>query len=331
MKAMLLERTRPVQEKPLKISDIPIPEPGPGQVLIKVKACGVCHTDLHTVEGDLPLPRLPLVPGHQVVGRIEKTGPNATRFTGDERVGVTWFFSSCGLCGFCLQARENLCGNARFTGFHEQGGYAEYLVVPEESAFPIPEAFSDIEATPLLCGGVIGFRALRLSEIKPGGSLGMYGFGNSAHVVIQIAVKRGCRVHVFTRSRNHQELARELGAVWVGTPEDLPVAPLDASIIFAPAGDIIPIALKALNKGGTLTLAGITMTRIPAMDYSLIYGERTIRSVANTTRKDAEELLVEAAEIPVRTVVETFPLEDANEVLLMMKQSRLRGGAALVV
>ncbi len=331
MKAMLLERTRPVQEKPLKISDIPIPEPGPGQVLIKVKACGVCHTDLHTVEGDLSLPRLPLVPGHQVVGRIEKTGPNATRFTGDERVGVTWFFSSCGLCGFCLQARENLCGNARFTGFHEQGGYAEYLVVPEESAFPIPEAFSDIEATPLLCGGVIGFRALRLSEIKPGGSLGMYGFGNSAHVVIQIAVKRGCRVHVFTRSRNHQELARELGAVWVGTPEDLPVAPLDASIIFAPAGDIIPIALKALNKGGTLTLAGITMTRIPAMDYSLIYGERTIRSVANTTRKDAEELLVEASEIPVRTVVETFPLEDANEVLLMMKQSRLRGGAALVV
>ena len=331
MKAMLLERTRPVQEKPLKISDIPIPEPGPGQVLIKVKACGVCHTDLHTVEGDLPLPRLPLVPGHQVVGRIEKTGPNATRFTGDERVGVTWFFSSCGLCGFCLQARENLCGNARFTGFHEQGGYAEYLVVPEESAFPIPETFSDIEATPLLCGGVIGFRALRLSEIKPGGSLGMYGFGNSAHVVIQIAVKRGCRVHVFTRSRNHQELARELGAVWVGTPEDLPVAPLDASIIFAPAGDIIPVALKALNKGGTLTLAGITMTRIPAMDYSLIYGERTIRSVANTTRKDAEELLVEASEIPVRTVVETFPLEDANEVLLMMKQSRLRGGAALVV
>ena len=331
MKAMLLERTRPVQEKPLKISDVPIPEPGPGQVLIKVKACGVCHTDLHTVEGDLPLPRLPLVPGHQVVGRIEKTGPNATRFTGDERVGVTWFFSSCGLCGFCLQARENLCGNARFTGFHEQGGYAEYLVVPEESAFPIPEAFSDIEATPLLCGGVIGFRALRLSEIKPGGSLGMYGFGNSAHVVIQIAVKRGCRVHVFTRSRNHQELARELGAVWVGTPEDFPVAPLDASIIFAPAGDIIPVALKALNKGGTLTLAGITMTRIPAMDYSLIYGERTIRSVANTTRKDAEELLVEAAEIPVRTVVETFPLEDANEVLLMMKQSRLRGGAALVV
>ncbi len=331
MKAMLLERTRPVQEKPLKISDIPIPEPGPGQVLIKVKACGVCHTDLHTVEGDLPLPRLPLVPGHQVVGRIEKTGPNATRFTGHERVGVTWFLSSCGLCGFCLQARENLCGNARFTGFHEQGGYAEYLVVPEESAFPIPEAFSDTEATPLLCGGVIGFRALRLSEIKPGGSLGMYGFGNSAHVVIQIAVKRGCRVHVFTRSRNHQELARELGAVWVGTPEDLPVAPLDASIIFAPAGDIIPIALKALNKGGTLTLAGITMTRIPAMDYSLIYGERTIRSVANTTRRDAEELLVEAAEIPVRTVVETFPLEDANEVLLMMKQSRLRGGAALVV
>ncbi|MCX5861382.1 MAG: zinc-dependent alcohol dehydrogenase family protein [Deltaproteobacteria bacterium] len=331
MKVMLLKRTCPVHEHPLTQTDIPVPEPRQGEVLIRVKACGVCHTDLHSVEGDLQLPTLPLVPGHQVVGRVEKRGPDANRFTHNQRVGVTWFFSSCGSCKFCLRGRENLCGAARFTGFHENGGYAEYMVVPEQSAFPIPESFDDTEATPLLCGGVIGYRALKLSEIKLGGSLGMYGFGNSAHVVIQIAVKRGCRVHVFTRSPNHQDLARQLGAAWVGTSDQLPPDPLDAAIIFAPEGNIIPHALDALDKGGTLVLAGITMTEIPPMDYKLIYGERTMRSVANTTRRDAEELLREAAEVPVKTVVETFPLEDANAVLQMMKESRLRGGAALLV
>ena len=205
------------------------------------------------------------------------------------------------------------------------------MVVPQDSAFVIPSVFSDVEATPLLCGGVIGYRALRLSEVKPGGTLGMYGFGNSAHVVIQVAVKRGCRVHVFTRSKNHQDLARELGAVWVGSADDTPPEPMDASIIFAPAGTLVPQALKVLDRGGTLALAGITMTPIPEMDYSLIYGERTVRSVANTTRQDALELLEEAARVPVRTVVETFPLTDANQVLLRMKESRLRGGAALVI
>lgn len=331
MRAMRLEQTRPVNERPLKKVDVPRPEPAAGEVRIKVLACGACHTDLHTVEGDLDLPRLPLIPGHQVVGTVDACGPDAARFAAGARVGVTWFFSSCGKCSYCRQGKENLCPDARFTGYHADGGYAEYMTVPQDSAFVVPAAFSDVQATPLLCGGVIGYRALRLCEVKPGQRLGMYGFGNSAHVIIQIAVNRGCRVHVFTRSRNHQDLARELGAEWVGSPGEQPPAPMDSSIIFAPAGALVPRALEVLDKGGTLALAGITMTRIPEMDYSLIYGERTVRSVANTTRKDAEELLAEAAEVPVQTVVETFPLTEANEVLLRMKESRLKGGAALIV
>ena len=331
MRAMVLEQTLPVEQGPLRPAEVPVPEPADGQILIKVQACGVCHTDLHTVEGDLELPRLPLVPGHQIVGRVHKMGPRAKRFSIGDRVGVTWFFSSCGSCRFCMEGRENLCEHARFTGYHADGGYAEYMVVPERSAFPVPEVFSDAEATPLLCGGVIGYRAMKLSEVKPGERLGMYGFGNSAHVVIQLAVHMGCHVHVFTRSRKHQELARELGAAWVGTADDTPPEPLDASIIFAPAGDLVPPALKALGRGGTLALAGITMSPIPQMDYSLLYGERTVRSVANTTRKDAEALLKAAAEIPVRTVVDTFPLEEANKVLRMMKISALKAGAALIV
>ena len=330
MKAMLLDRPAPIEQKPLRRVDISLPEPGTGEILIKVGACGVCHTDLHTAEGDLPLPVLPMVPGHQVVGRVEKAGPNAHRFRTQDRVGVTWFFAGCGSCNFCVEERENLCSNALFTGYHVNGGYAEYMVVPEESAFPISELFSDADATPLLCGGVIGYRALRLSEIKPGQRLGLYGFGNSAHVVIQVAVKMDCRVHVFTRSSRHQKLAEELGAAWVGTAEEASPEPLDAAIIFAPAGALVPQALRALDKGGTLALAGITMSRIPEFDYGLIYGERTMRSVANTTRRDAAELLRVAAEIPIRTVVDTFPLEEANTVLRMMKESALQAGAALI-
>lgn len=330
MKAMVLESPRSVEQAPLSLREVPVPNLGPGDVLLRVLACGACHTDLHTVEGDLTLPKLPLVPGHQVVGRVQRRGSEATRFSESDRVGVTWFYSSCGSCQWCRDGRENLCLSARFTGYHADGGYAEYMVVPEASAFPIPDVFTDAEATPLLCGGVIGYRAMRLSEIAPGGKLGMFGFGNSAHVVIQLAVKRGCRVHVFTRSSAHRELALELGAAWVGGAEETPPEPMDSSIVFAPAGPLVLDALRTLDRGGTLALAGITMTPIPEMDYSLIYGERTVRSVANTTRTDAEELLREAAEIPVRTVVETFPLDRANDVLHMMKTSRLRGGAALI-
>ncbi|MGC8907603.1 MAG: zinc-dependent alcohol dehydrogenase family protein [Desulfomonilaceae bacterium] len=331
MKGMALEATRPIEERPLAMVDVETPTPGEGEVLIQVAACGVCHTDLHTVEGDLHLPMLPLIPGHQVVGRVVRTGAETSRHAIGDRVGVTWFFSSCGSCRFCLEGRQNLCEHAQFTGLHRNGGYAEYMVVPEGSAFPVPDSFSDAEATPLLCGGVIGYRALRLSGVKPGQRLGLYGFGNSAHVVIQIAIAMGCNVAVFTRSRNHQELARELGAYWVGAAGEAPPAPLDASIIFAPAGELVPTALKDLAKGGTVALAGITMTRIPGFDYDLIYGERMLRSVANTTPEDAEELLKQAEAAHVKTVVETFPLDMANEVLLMMKESRLRAGAALVM
>lgn len=331
MRAMVLAGTRPVEDDPLKLTTLPDPEPSDHEILIRVHACGVCHTDLHTVEGDLPLPKLPLVPGHQVVGRVERNGSAAHRFAVGDRVGMTWFYSSCGACTFCKNGKENLCPDARFTGYHANGGYAEFMVAPEQSAVHIPEVFSDAEATPLLCGGVIGYRALRMSEIKPGQKLGLYGFGNSAHVVVQIAVHMGCAVYVFTRSKNHQELARQLGAVWVGTAEHAAPELMDASIIFAPAGTLVPQALEHLAKGGTLALAGITMTPIPEMDYSLIYGERTLRSVANTTRSDAEELLKAAADVPVSTVVDTFPLEQANSVLKLMKGSALRAGAALVL
>lgn len=328
---MVLYSPAPVEQKPLQLQDVDVPELGQGDILLRVLACGVCHTDLHTVEGDLSLPQLPLVPGHQVVGRVEKLGPGSTRFSVGDRVGVTWFGSSCGVCVFCRKGKENLCPSARFTGYHRNGGYGEFMAVAEKAAFHIPEVFSDAEATPLLCGGVIGFRALRLSEVHPGETLGLYGFGNSAHVVIQLAVHMGCHVYVFTRSKTHQNLALELGAVWAGTAEDEPGAFMDSAIIFAPAGLLVPQALKRLNKGGTLALAGITMTPIPQMEYHLLYGERTVRSVANTTRLDAEDLLKAAADVPVRTVVECFSLEQANEVLRMMKESRLRAGAALVV
>jgi propanol-preferring alcohol dehydrogenase len=330
MKAMILEKPGPIETAPLRLSEIAIPEPGPGEIRIKVSVCGVCHTDLHTVEGDLEMRKLPVIPGHQIVGAVDKTGPGTEIHRIGDRVGVTWFFSGCGVCTFCLEGRENLCSSAQFTGYHADGGYAQYMTVPEGSAFAIPSVFSDADAAPLLCGGVIGYRALRLSEIQPGGNLGLYGFGNSAHVVIQVALKLGCRVHVFTRGEKHRQLARELGAVWVGTPDEVPPTSLQASIIFAPAGPLVPLALQALEKGGTLVLAGITMTPIPEMDYSLIYWERTIKSVANTTRSDAEELLRIAAEIPVRTVVQEFPLERANEVLLMMKNSELKAGAILI-
>jgi propanol-preferring alcohol dehydrogenase len=330
MKAMVLDRPASVEQKPLKPLELPMPKAGPGEILIRVSACGVCHTDLHTVEGDLELKRLPVIPGHQVVGLVEDTGPDADQHRKGDRVGVTWFFSSCGSCAFCSEGRENLCDRAKFTGYHADGGYAEFMVIPQGSAFAVPSVFSDVEATPLLCGGVIGYRALRLSEAKPGDILGMYGFGNSAHVVIQVAVKMGCRVHVFTRSPKHQELARDLGATWVGDSNQKSPEPLDASIIFAPAGSLVPVALASLGKGGTLVLAGITMTTIPQMDYEVLYWERTVRSVANTTRRDAAELLQIAAEIPIKTVVDEFPLSKANEVLAMMKHSQLKAGAVLI-
>ncbi len=332
MRAMVLRRPRPVEERPLELSDIPLPEPGPGEIRLAVQVCGVCRTDLHTVEGDLPLPKLPLVPGHQIVGVVEARGEGATRFALGERVGVPWLYSTCGECEFCRRGLENLCREARFTGLHADGGYAEAMVVPERFAYPIPEGFSDTAAAPLLCAGIIGYRALRLSAVQPGQRLGLYGFGGSAHVTIQVARHWGCEVYVFTRSANHRQLARELGAAWVGGADETPPAPLHGSIIFAPAGPLVTQALGHLERGGVLALAGVTMTPIPEIDYDrLLYWERTVRSVANFTRQDAEGLLREAAEIPIHTTVQTFPLEEANEVLLALKRSEINGTAVLTL
>jgi propanol-preferring alcohol dehydrogenase len=332
MKAMLLREPKTAEEHPLEWTDLPLPEPGSGEVRLSVKACGVCHTDLHTVEGDLTLPRLPLVPGHQIVGTVEARGDEATRFEVGQRVGVPWLYRTCGQCEFCRQGKENLCEDAQFTGLHADGGYAEAMVVHQDFAYPIPEGFGDAEAAPLLCAGIIGYRALRLCEIQPGQRLGLYGFGGSAHVTIQVARHWGCEVYVYTRSEGHRQLARELGAAWVGgAEEDLPFK-MHGSIIFAPAGRLVLDALRVMERGGTLALAGVTMSPIPELDYDrLLYWERTVRSVANFTRQDAHELLHLAAEVPIRTTVQTYPLEQANEALLALKRSEIDGTAVLIV
>ncbi|MBN1976481.1 MAG: zinc-dependent alcohol dehydrogenase family protein [Anaerolineae bacterium] len=332
MRAMILRKPRPAEERPLELVDLPLPEPRRGEVRLRVRACGVCRTDLHTVEGDLDLPKLPLVPGHQIVGVVEAAGEGTTRFRPGQRVGVPWLYKSCGQCEFCGRGLENLCADAQFTGLHADGGYAETMVAPEDFAYPIPDGFSDVAAAPLLCAGIIGYRALKLSRIKPGQRLGMYGFGGSAHVTIQVARHWGCEVYAFTRSEGHQELARELGAAWVGRAEDTPPATTHGAIIFAPAGELVLDALRVLERGGTVALAGVTMTPIPEIDYDrLLYWERSIRSVANFTRQDAQELLQVAAEIPIQASVQTFPLEEANEALLALKRSEIDGTGVLVV
>ena len=332
MKAMVLKEARPVEESPLEMMEVPAPTPGPEEIRIRIRACGVCHTDLHEVEGDLPLPKLPLIPGHEIAGVVEGVGSEVVRFRVGDRVGVPWLYSTCGKCDFCRRGLENLCENARFTGYHVDGGYAQYVVVPEAFAYRLPQGFSDVEATPLLCGGVIGYRALKLSEVRPGERLGLYGFGSSAHMVIQIARHWGCEVYVFTRSEEHRRHALELGAAWVGGAKDTPPHKLDSSIIFAPAGWIVPEALRVLRKGGTLALAGIHMTPIPEMDYdALLYHERTVRSVANSTRQDVVELLRLAETMRIRTDVQVFPLEEANHVLQLLKRAEIRGTAVLKI
>ena len=315
----------------MALEEVPTPEPGPKEIRLRVRVCGVCHTDLHTVEGELRLPKLPVIPGHQIVGEVEKLGEGASRFKLGQRVGVPWLNRACGECEFCRRGLENLCLKAKFTGLHVDGGYAQYAVVHEEFAHPLPEGFPDQQAAPLLCAGIVGYRAFKLSGAKEGDRLGLYGFGASAHVVIQVARHLGCEVYVFTRSEEHKRLAKELGAAWVGEARDEPPARLDSAIIFAPAGWIVPEALRVLRPGGTLALAGIYMSPIPEMKYELLYEERTVRSVANMTREDAQEFLRLAAEIPIRTEVEPFPLSQANEVLQRLKQAKVRGAAVLEI
>jgi alcohol dehydrogenase, propanol-preferring len=331
MRAMLLENAAPVEENPLHASELPLPEPGPGEVRVQVRACGLCHTDLHTVEGDLPPRKRPVVPGHQIVAAIDALGPDVSNLKEGNRVGIPWLHSTDGVCEFCRHGLENLCPKARFTGYDVDGGYAEYALAPADFCYPIPQIFSDESAAPLLCAGIIGYRSYRLSGIRSGENLGLYGFGASAHLVVQLAGHRKIHTFVFTRNQSHRALARELGAVWTGGAEDTPPESLHAAIIFAPAGSLVPEALRVLRKGGTLALAGITMSQIPALDYSLLYDEKVVRSVANSTRQDAREFLNLAAEIPVKTEIQIFELADANRALQALKKSEIRGAGVLRV
>jgi propanol-preferring alcohol dehydrogenase len=331
MRAMVLERPAPAEQAPLRLEEATLPLPRPGQVRVEVRCCGVCHTDLHTVEGDLPLPRLPLIPGHQIVGTVDACGEGVRALKEGDRVGIPWLYSTDGICRYCQLGLENLCENGRFTGYHVDGGYAEFVVVSQDFAHRLPEACSDENAAPLLCAGIIGYRSYRLSGARSGDRVGLYGFGASAHLVLQLARHQGCEVCVFTRAQTHRDLALKLGAAWIGSAEETPPQPLDASIIFAPAGSLVPQALRVLRKGGTLALAGITMSAIPQMDYPLLYHERVMRSVANSTRQDCREFLDLAAAIPLQTDIQVFDLEQANHALQALKKSEIRGAGVLRV
>lgn len=331
MRAMVLDRQAPIESAPLVARDAPIPEPGAGEVRVTVRACGLCRTDLHVVEGDLPPRRLPLIPGHQVVGVVDRLGPGAERFRLGDRIGIAWLRHVCGACAYCRSGRENLCESSLFTGYHADGGYAEHAVVPEAFAYALPGVFGDAEATPLLCAGIIGYRSFLRSETPDGGRLGMWGFGSSAHVTIQVARARGIEVYVATRDEKHRRLARELGATWVGGgSDDLPVK-VHGGILFAPAGEIVPRAMRSIEKGGTLAVAGIWLSPIPGLDYEReLFYEKNLRSVTANTRADGEGLLREAAAIPIRPRVEAMPLEAANEGLRRLKRDELNGTGVLV-
>jgi propanol-preferring alcohol dehydrogenase len=324
MRAMVLEQPG----EPLRLADLAEPEAGPGQVAIEVQACAVCRTDLHIVDGELTEPKLPLVPGHQIVGRVAGSG---SRFTAGQRIGVPWLGWTDGDCAYCRSGRENLCDRARFTGYDIDGGYAERTVADERFCFPLPDGYEDLQAAPLLCAGLIGHRTLRLAGDAE--RLGIYGFGAAAHIVCQVAVHEGRRVFAFTRADDEaaQAFALELGAEWAGDSLGPPPEELDAALVFAPVGALVPAALKAVAKGGTVVCGGIHMSDIPAMPYELLWGERVLRSVANLTRADAEEFLELAPRVPVRTEVETFPLEEANEAIDRLRGGNLRGSAVLLL
>jgi propanol-preferring alcohol dehydrogenase len=329
MKACLLHSIAPVEKNPLDFTDVPDPQPGQREVLVRVRFCGVCRTDLHVIEGELPPKKSPVIPGHQIVGLVEKLGEGAHRFEVGARVGIPWLHRTDGTCEYCRSGRENLCDHPAFTGYTVDGGYAECALAPEDFAYPIPKSFPDEQAAPLLCAGIIGFRSLRLSGIQPGGRLAFYGFGAAAHVAIQVARHWGVEVFACTRGANHRKLALDLGAVWAGDATAEPPAKLDAAILFAPAGELVPAALKALKKGGVVVLGGIHMSPVPALDYDLLYQERVIRSVANNTRQDGEDFLRIAAEIPIHTRVRLYPLRDANRALNDLKGDHVNGAAVL--
>ncbi|MBD2431258.1 MULTISPECIES: zinc-dependent alcohol dehydrogenase family protein [Fischerella] len=327
MRAMLLEAPR----QPLRLVNLPVPKPHPQQVLIRIRACAVCRTDLHIVDGELTHPKLPLIPGHQIVGIVEAVGERVEKFHVGDRVGVPWLGYTCDRCRYCVSGRENLCDYAEFTGYNLDGGYAEYTVADHRFCFAIPEGYPDLQAAPLLCGGLIGYRAYRMTGEAE--KLGFYGFGSAAHMLIQLARYQGRQVFAFTRSGDTQgqEFAHQLGAVWAGGSDELPPEPLDAAIIFAPIGKLVPAALRAVAKGGVVVCAGIHMSDIPAFPYEILWEERVLRSVANLTRQDGEEFLALAPKVPIQTEVNLFNLSEANEALDALRSGKIEGSAVLVV
>lgn len=332
MRAWVVRRPRPIEEGPLTLTDRSVPEPGPRQVRVRVSTCAVCRTDLHVAEGDLPPVRAEVVPGHEVVGVVDALGSDAGRFSLGERVGIPWLGRTCGTCRFCRSGRENLCLSPTFTGYEVDGGYAEHALVDEDYAYPIPESFDDERAAPLLCAGIIGYRAYRRASLPPSGRLGIYGFGGSAHIAAQVAIHEGAEVHVLTRSESARGLALDLGAASARTAEEGPPVPLDAAVLFAPSGDLVPVALSHLDRGGTLLIAGIHLTRVPPLDYEdHLFRERTITSTTANTRRDGEELLALAAEIPLEVTTVAYPFEDADRALRDLKQGLVRGAAVLQV
>lgn len=332
MRAWAVSDPRPLDQSPLALVERPVPKPARGEVLVKVRACGVCRTDLHLVEGELAPRRSGVVPGHEVVGEVVEVGEGADRFRAGDRVGIAWLRHTCGVCRWCRGGRENLCPESRYTGWDADGGYAEFAVVPQAFAYRIPTSFSDEQATPLLCAGIIGYRSLLRAQLPAGGRLGIYGFGASAHLAAQVAIAQGAEVHVLTRGQEARELALQLGAASVGGPTDPAPVPLDAAIIFAPAGELVPLALQSLGPGGTLALAGIHMSNIPALDYRRhLFGERTVCSVTSNTRRDGEEFLVLAQRLGVQVTTTPVPFEHADLALRDLAAGRIRGAAVLIL
>lgn len=332
MRVMALQTPAPAESHPLMLTDRPTPEPAAGEIRVRVEVCGVCRTDLHQIEGDLEVRRPGVVPGHEVVGRVEGLGSGASRFRVGDRVGIAWLNQACGECRFCVKQAENLCLEPRFTGWDVDGGYAESVVVPEAFAYALSDRMSARDAAPLLCAGIIGYRAWKRSDVEPGGRLGIFGFGGSAHITLQVARHFGCEVFVFSRGGAHRELASELGAAWVGDSLERPPRPLDGAILFAPAGELVLPALASLDRGGTLAVAGIHLSEIPALDYARhLFQERRLQSVTANTREDGRELLELADSIPIRTQTVTYPLEAAGEALVDLKQDRICGAAVLEI
>jgi propanol-preferring alcohol dehydrogenase len=332
MKGMVLDAPGEIDSSPLALREVDDPEPGPGEVRLRVKVCAVCRTDLHVIEGDLPPRQLPIIPGHQVVGDVDRLGEGCRRLNPGQRVGIAWLRSTDGTCRYCQRGRENLCPNSRYTGYHANGGYAEFAVVPVAFAYELPDGSTEVEIAPLLCAGLIGYRALKRARVPDSGRLLLVGFGSSAHIVIQIAVHRGYRVYVVTRSASHQQLSRRMGAVWAG--DDMARLPekMDSAILFAPAGELVPPALEALDRGGVLSLAGIHMTEVPRLDYEQhLFYEKELRSVTANTREDGRELLAETAQARVKPHIVEYPMAAANRALQDLKHSRIDGTGVLVV